>query len=373
MRFLILIILVSSFFSCRSESKKIQERNQLIDSVIDLFQVNLLQNGLDSLLMETNFNGSISIYKDSIKLYERTQGFANFSQKKPLDAETVFAVASISKQFTAALILQLQEQGKLNLTDKAANYLSEFNQNNFHKISILQLLNHTSGLNDYASTLAFEPGTDYKYSNKGYNYLGKIIEKVSGKSFEENLYKLLQNAGMTRSYSPENLADNNFASAYYSFGQSIEEVPDMPKRLQQNHIGTAAGGLLTNIADLHRWNKALYSGKILDSMSMKQFTTNYTMREHFILGKVGYGLGIMMNEGKPQSYFHTGYVKGAPSLMIYYPENQTSVMILSNFANEKSSKEEIFLPHYRIKELIDLSQFTAGELRQNLLKQINTD
>ena len=96
--------------------------------------------------------------------------------------------------------------------------------------------------------------------------------------------------------------------------------------------------------------------------------TNSTENNHPILGKVGYGFGIMMNPQKPDAYFHTGYVKGSPSLNIYYPETKTSVIILSNIADESKGKDAIFIPHKEVKKLTDAIESSVAELRKEMIK-----
>ena len=94
--------------------------------------------------------------------------------------------------------------------------------------------------------------------------------------------------------------------------------------------------------------------------------TNSMENNHPILGKVGYGFGIMMNEGKPGSYFHTGYVKGSPSLNIYYPETKTSVVILSNIADEAKGKNGFFNPHKEVKKITEAVENALIETQRNL-------
>ena len=368
----IILFLLSTFviFSCKSESEKLSERNNLIDSTIYNFQTKLIKTALDSVFAEENFNASVLITRDSIVIYKNMHGFADYENKRPFNENTIFAIASISKQFTATLILELVAEGKISLDDKVSKYLPHFEKNSLQDITILQLLNHTSGLNDYSDFNAFEAGTDFKYSNKGYNYLGEIIAVVTGKSYEENLSQLFRKTDMTNSFTPSEFKETNFASANYSFGQVVEPVPDMPMRLTRGDIGTAAGGILSNMNDLTTWSHALFNGKVLDSVSMKSFMTSYSQRDHFALGKVGYGLGIMMNENPPKSFFHTGYVKGAPSLLVHYPDSKTTVVILSNFADESKGKEVIFRPHQRIKDLMDYIEITVAQLKVDMIKPV---
>ena len=155
----------------------------------------------------------------------------------------------------------------------------------------------------------------------------------------------------------------NFASAYLGNAGNFQEVPNMPKRLGGKEIGTPAGGILSTIQDLHTWNNSLYGGKILKPETLKQFMAKSAERRHAIFGKMGYAYGIMLNIGKPNSYFHSGYVKGSPSLNIYYPDTKTSVIILSNIADEEKGKGMTFKPHIEVKKITDHLENTLMQLR----------
>lgn len=369
-QFCFLSILILNVVSCKSEAEKITARNAVIDSTIVSFQKKLISAEMDSIFSKSKFNGSISIVQNGETLYERENGLEDFKTKSKLDSNSVFAIASVSKQFTAVIILLQQEAGKLNVNDPAAKYLLDFQKPKFDKITIHQLLNHTSGLNDFGENLQFESGTDYSYSNKGYNYLGEIVAKVSGKSYDENVRELFEKAGMKNSSTAKNFEGKKFASANIGSLQNSQTVENMPLRLAEKSIGTAAGGLLSTVSDLHRWNAALYSGKIIKPESLAQLQKNYISRKHYVLGNVGYGYGIMMNQQKPEAFFHTGYVKGSPSLLVYYPQTKTSVVILSNFANESLGKESIFVPHKLVKENLDAVENAVVELRKEMIKQV---
>ena len=211
---------------------------------------------------------------------------------------------------------------------------------------------------------------DFNYSNKGYRLLGKIVEKVSGKSYDENVNQLFEKAGMKNSSTANSFHGKNFATAFTGNAKNFKEVVNMPKRLADESISVPAGGILSTVNDLHRWNSSLYSGKILKPETLKKLMEKSADRDHPILGKMGYGFGIMMNIGKPNSYFHTGYVKGAPSLLIYYPESQTSAIILSNIADEMNGKNAIFNPHKEVKQITDAIQNTVIDLRREMM--VNT-
>ncbi len=367
------LFLLFVLFSCKSEAEKIAEqttiRNALIDSTINNFQKKLLTQQIDSVFSKYQFNGSVAVLKSDEVLYRKEAGFEDFRTKSKLDSNSVFAIASVSKQFTAVLTLLLEDTGKLNTEEKVSKYLTDFQTNQFQNIKIKELLNHTSGISDFGNGLLAQPGKEFHYSNKGYRMLGEIIEKVSGKSYDENLEELFEKVGMKDSYSANSFQGKNFASAFTGNSKNSQEVENMPKRLANPSISVPAGGILSTVNDLHRWNTSLYQGKILKPESFKKFTERSADRKHQILGKMGYGLGIMMNVGKPTAYFHTGYVKGSPSLLIYYPESQTSVIILSNIADELNGKNAIFNPHKKIKEMTDAIQNAVIDVRNEMLKE----
>ncbi|MEG0926582.1 serine hydrolase domain-containing protein [Chryseobacterium sp.] len=351
-------------FSCKTETSLPPiDKKAVIDSTITAFQKTLLEQQIDSVFKKYQFNGSVAVFKDSLPLYRRESGYSDFKRKIKIDSSTIFAIGSVSKQFTAVLVLLQMEQGKLNVTDKVSKYLKEFQIKEYQNITIHQLLNHTSGLNMLGGKLMFKSGSDFYYSNDGFNALGKIVETVSGKSYDENAVELFKKTGMSHSSTDEIFKGNNFASAYVGNAVRAEEVPNMPKRLGGKEIGTPAGGILSTIQDLHTWNNALYGGKILKPETLNQFMAKSAERRHAIFGKMGYAYGIMLNIGKPNSYFHSGYVKGSPSLNIYYPETKTSVIILSNIADEEKGKGLVFKPHIEVKKITDNLENTLVQLK----------
>ncbi|KMQ67200.1 beta-lactamase [Chryseobacterium sp. FH2] len=365
-----LISLLINFISCKNDlpPAKPVNKNEIIDSTITAFEKNLLKQEIDSVFKKYNFNGSIAVFKDSVQLYRKENGFSDFKTKTKIDSNSIFAIASVSKQFTAVLILLQMEQGKLNVEDKVSKYLKDFQTKEYENITIHQLLNHTSGLNTFGGKLMFKSGTDFYYSNDGFNALGKIVEKVSDKPYDENIMELFKKTGMNHSSTGNIFKGNHFAGAYLGNIKSPEKIPNMPERLGSKDIGIPAGGILSTIDDLHTWNNALYNGKILKPEILRKFTSKSSERNHPIFGKMGYGYGIMMNLGKPVSFFHSGYIKGSPSLNIYYPETKTSVIILSNIADEQSGKSLIFKPHKEIRKITDIIENTIAEMKQEMIK-----
>lgn len=354
-------------FSCKKGITEIEGKNEFVTQTIRAFEKNLLQSEIDSAIDKISFNGSIGVFQDSLLLYKKYVGEENFTKKTPITDVTVFAIGSVSKQFTAVLILKQVEANRLGLTDKVSKFLTEFQNKDYQDITIKELLNHTSGLGVLGQSLLFKPGTDFYYSNDGYNALGKILEKITGKSYSENAKLLFQEVGMKNSFVADSFEGIHFGSSYIRTLHKPEEVAGMPKRLAGKEVGLPAGGILSTVSDLHLWNQKLYSGKILSSEMLQLMLSKSTERQHPILGKMGYGLGIMMHLENPEAYFHTGYVKGSPSLNVYYPQSKTSLIILSNFADESQGKNNIFALHKKIKSITDYLEIAMIETSKELL------
>lgn len=368
--FFLQILAVIALSSCKSEADKNAERNAVIDSTILNFEKKLLKIQLDSIFIKNKFNGSIAVFKNGKTLYEKQDGYENFERKSNIDSSSVYAIGSLSKQFTAVLVLLQEEHGKLSTKDLVSKYLQEFRAEAFKNITIQQLLNHTSGLNDFGQNLLSRPGEEFNYSNKGYRYLGKIIEKVSGKSYDENALELFKQAGMSHTYTATTFHGSHFAGANLGTQKQNSAVQNMPIRLADEDISVPAGGILSTTHDLDKWNLALYGRKILKAQTLQKFQKRASTRKHYVLGNVGYGDGIMMNLTQPQAFFHTGYVKGSPSLNIFYPDTKTSVIILSNIADESKGKEGFFQPHAQVKKAMDIVENAVEAVRKEMMKSV---
>ena len=359
-------LLLYIFVACKSESPKPLSSGEntisVKDTVKEWEQKKMLRIQLDSVFAETNLNGIVSVYRNSQKYYERAQGFENFKTKKPLDSNSVFAIGSVSKQFAAAMIMRLEENGKLSTADKISKYLPEYRSKTFEEITIHHLLTHTSGISDLGPGLQSKPGAEFNYSNKGYRVLGEIVESASGKSYDENARELFFKAGISNTYTAEHFTGKNLAGAHTGTARNATAVQNMPRRLAHSSISTAAGGILSTASDLHRWNLALYNGKLLQPNSLKKFLAKTSVMKHPVIGPVDYGYGIML-AASPATYLHTGYVLGSPTLLIYYPFSKTSVVIVSNIADTSKSKNNIFLPHTEVKKVTDVLENAAIELK----------
>lgn len=293
------------------------------------------------------FNGSILVAENGKIIYKKGFGMANMEWGIPNEADTRFRIASITKQFTAALVLQLAEEGKIRLDGKITDYLPDYRKDTGGRVTVHQLLNHTSGIPDYKNVasnpysaidfvkkhvsgdLEFEPGSKYKYNNGGYSILGAIIERVTGKSYETNLQeRLLAPAGMTNSgYARNSSVLESQASSYERTpaGYIVAPYIDMA-------IPYAAGSMYSTVEDLFKWDQALYEDKILSTESKRlMFTPG--------LGNYGYGIRITnepigKSEQKTKIIWHGGAgINGFASLIWRAVERRQTVIVLDNAGN----------------------------------------
>ena len=124
--FALLLFILLNFISCKNEIPiKMVDKKAIADSAVTAFEKKLLSNQIDSVFKKYNFNASVAVFKDTIEIYRKNNGFIDFKNKKKIDNATIFSIASISKQFTSVLILLQMEQGKLNINDKVSKYLKD--------------------------------------------------------------------------------------------------------------------------------------------------------------------------------------------------------------------------------------------------------
>lgn len=303
-----------------------------------------------------HFRGAVLVGMDGKIVFEKAYGPANEEWNIPNTLETKFRIASLTKQFTAACILILQQDGLVNIQDQISNYLPELPVA-WRSVTIHQLLTHTSGVPNpnYDSEqykkiqrigatpqelialvanhpLDFTPGTEWNYSNTGYILLGMLIEELSGQSYAHFLKtKIFEPLGMTNSgYDRETDILRQRASGY---------------QISDGHLGNAdfidmttpfsAGGIYSTVEDMFRWNEALARpGVLLSAESLKQMFTEYTEATH--QGQhYGYGVVISRQKFGKLLYYHGGGVEGFSSSVQRYPEDRLSIVVLSNLASFK--------------------------------------
>jgi len=290
------------------------------------------------------FNGSILIAENGRVVYKKGFGMANMEWNIPNGTDTKFRIASVTKQFTAAIVLQLVEEGKIRLDGKITDYLTDYRKDTGGKVTVHQLLNHTSGIPDYKNVTSnpysaadfvkkhvsgdfeFEPGTKYRYNNGGYSMLGAIIEKVTGKSYETVLReRILKPLGMTNSgYGHHAAILQKHAGSYVKTPAGYVNAPYIDMA-----IPYAAGSMYSTVEDLYKWDQSLYEDKVLSADSRKlMFTPG--------LSNYGYGIRISdlplgKSDRKTKIIWHGGGgINGFNSLISRAVEKRQTVIILDN-------------------------------------------
>jgi CubicO group peptidase (beta-lactamase class C family) len=304
-------------------------------------------------LMEATYADSepgavILISIDGNPVFRRAYGMANLEMDVPLSPDHVFAIGSISKQFTAVALLQLAEDGKLLLDDPVTKYLPDYNTHG-ELITIRHLLNHTSGITSFTELdtfaqivnkdlgkqetlnlfmdepLLFEPGTDWSYSNSGYSVAGLIAEKVSGMSLEAYL-KLFVFRRLAMKQS--GMGSNDRSIPGFVTGYTANNNGYYPAREFSWTWPFAAGAVVSSVDDLMKWDHALYSDKLLGEAMRKDAFTGSLLADGT---PTHYGLGWGVSTYKDYTFIrHGGAINGFLSDAIRIPELKMYMVVLSN-------------------------------------------
>lgn len=314
------------------------------------------------------FNGVVLVIKDGKAVFQKPYGFANVEQRVPNRMDTRFAVASITKQFTAAAILQLRDAGKLDLSDSICAYVAPC-PDAWQPVSLKQLLNHTGGVPDYEEPLElfsaeytsfisrpdnitrilteartkpldFPPGSKFHYSNTGYILLSQVITRVSGETYERYIEDhLLAPADMTLSSIDDGLYVPGSAQGYHArddvplktllAGVAFPELPLQPRDPGDLSGDHGDASLWTTAGDLAKWVKALEAGRIVSAASLAEMKDG---------GEHGYGYGLESIEASGRRRIrHTGGVNGFTTLVQWYPDHGITIVVLSNYIGSRIS------------------------------------
>jgi CubicO group peptidase (beta-lactamase class C family) len=308
-------------------------------------------------------DGSVLVADHGKVIYHRAFGLANREWQIPHTTDTAFRVASLTKQFTATLVMQLAEQGKLRLDDPVGKYVPELSQEIGRRVTLHHLLNHTSGIVDYANfpgfwanrlgekvpkadflaimnrPLEFEPGSQGHYSSSNYTLLGWVIEKQAGKTYSEALDSMiLRPAGMQRTaYDAPGRIIARKASGYVrALGEYRPADP-----LWIPNVG-AGGGVASTTGDFFKLDRALAGNTLLKPESKRQMFTSYIKDD--VWGDLGYGYGWLVGTrtiaGKPRLvHEHGGNANGFRTLVTRYPEDGKLVVIFLNEGNGNKGPE----------------------------------
>jgi CubicO group peptidase (beta-lactamase class C family) len=299
---------------------------------------------------DDEFMGAVLVARGDQVLFSRSYGSANLELGVANSPDTRFRIGSLTKQFTAAAILLLEERGKLSTGDPVKKFHAEA-PGAWDRITLAHLLTHTSGIPnfttfpDYASfslapttpadnvahfrdkPLDFEPGTKFRYSNSGYIVLGLIVEKASGVPYEKFLAdEILEPLGLKDSgYDSNAMILPNRAAGYSPSPQGRRNAP-----YENMSVAYAAGAMYSTVGDLHRWNQALWGGKLLTAASLEKMQTAPSLPDG-IPSSYAFGIGVNQRAvGKVIE--HSGGVEGFNSKLAYYPSDGMTVVALANLS-----------------------------------------
>jgi CubicO group peptidase (beta-lactamase class C family) len=295
------------------------------------------------------FNGAVLVAEGGKVIYKKGFGLANMEWNIPNTPETRFRLGSITKQFTATAILKLVEEGKIKLDGKISDYLPEYRKDIGEKVTVHQLLNHTSGIPSYtglpgffqdvsrnpfkvddfvkkyaSNDLEFEPGSKFSYNNSGYFLLGAIIEKVAGKPYEQFLKeRIFDPLGMKNTgYDHWDTLLQKRATGYQKTAGGYINAPYLDMS-----IPYAAGSLYSTVEDLYLWDQALYTDSVLNAQFKElMFKPN--------LENYAYGWTIRKAnfDDKIPVITHNGGINGFSTTIIRFPAEKNLIVLLDNTA-----------------------------------------
>jgi CubicO group peptidase (beta-lactamase class C family) len=292
---------------------------------------------------QNSFNGVALVAQKGKILLQQGYGYLNMENKILMDTSAIFQIGSITKQFTAVIILQMVEENKLSLTSKLSSYIPDYPSGD--SITIENLLTHTSGIYNYTSDatyitdsstgstsledliarfkdkpFVFSPGSQYQYSNSGYILLGAVIEKITGKSYftviRERIFKPL---GMIHSgFDFANLKNRQKAKGYFKSSEKTQR----PAPIIDSTQTYAAGSIYTTVGDLYRWDRALYSDVLVHQKNLVKAFIPYK-------ANYGYGWVIDTSFGK-KVVMHEGSTPGFVSFIARVPADEICIILLDN-------------------------------------------
>jgi CubicO group peptidase (beta-lactamase class C family) len=288
------------------------------------------------------FMGSVLVARSEEILLNKGYGSANLEWNIPNSPATKFRLGSVTKQFTAAAILLLEERGKLKTDDPVKKFMSDA-PTAWEKITIYHLLTHTSGIPNFTSfpdypsqkpfaatpeklvarfrdkPLDFQPGEKWSYSNSGYILLGYVLEKASGESYEKFLQENI--------FGPLDMKDSGYDSnsaIILRRASGYGPGKDGPMNAEFIHMSIpfSAGALYSTTEDLLRWQRGLFGGKLLSAASLAKMTTPF---------KDDYACGVSVRTVNGRRVIdHGGGIEGFNTFLAYYPDDKLTVVALSN-------------------------------------------
>jgi CubicO group peptidase (beta-lactamase class C family) len=352
-----------------------KEKQVFNTTALEVYSDSLFQASIDSAQIA---GGAILVFQKDKMLLNKSYGYASLELSVPMPSDGIFEIGSVTKQFTAAAILKLVEDKKLSLTDDFTKYL-EFDTKG-RKITIAQLLDHTSGLaqaptgKDEFTQMTFdefphrltvglvepkdflhEPGEALIYNNVAFVFLGLIIENVTGKTYEEYLKEAF--------FEPLNMKSTFFTSNTKVTKNRVYGYNYNPDGLQQknylnSYIPYSAGSLSSSAEDLLIWTKALHSGKVLSEPMYQSMITPLQLNDGTPV-RYAKGLVNFSNYGHKE-ISHGGAIAGFSSFMQYYPDDDLYIITLVNTIGPKKTGR--FFGYEITWKLLDKKEYEQATL-----------
>ncbi|HEX5167788.1 MAG TPA: serine hydrolase [Cyclobacteriaceae bacterium] len=315
--------------------------------------VDVLIDGQYNFLVGKAASGiAVLVSKGGEVIYKKGFGYADIEKKQLIKPDTKFRIGSITKQFTGAAILKLQEEGKISVTDKLSKFLPDFPRAD--EVTIHQLLTHISGIHSYTSKpefiqkvtapiteeeliaffksdpYDFNPGEKWQYNNSAFFLLGHIIGKVSGKPYGDYLKEtFFDPLGMTNTgIHSSKLKLENEAKGYTKENSAYK----LATNWDMSWAG-GAGAIYSTVEDLYKWNEALFNGKVLQEKSLQAGLTPVLLNNGKKPDNASYGYGLGINEYRGQDVVeHNGGLHGFVSQLARYREENVTVVLLTNLS-----------------------------------------
>lgn len=337
-----------------------------------------LPHKIDSLVEREHkrigFKGCVLVGCKGVKVYNNSFGLADYETKEELQPNSIFQLASVSKQFTSVSIMMLMESGFLKYDDKVVKFIPEFP---YPRITIRQLLTHTSGLPNYMwllehkwdmkkngaptnedviallakhkTRLYFTPGRKYDYSNTGYAVLASVVERITSTSFPDFVDKFIfKPLGMKNSFVYSSASDKTYPEKTSGYYRRYRRYYPIKETVHDGVYGDK--GVYSTTEDLFKWDQALYGEKLLKQETLKEAFEKVKVRNRWSY-PYGFGFRLKNVDGKKVVY-HTGLWEGARTNLMRYIEDGNTIIVLNN-TNYKNNNGLIRKIEKLLKDPID--------------------
>lgn len=326
-------------------------------------------------LIQAAIKDSPQPFSGSVILLERGKPLLELQKGEGINQDSRFVMASLSKQIAATLILQALDVGKLDLNQMLNHYFfgdaegenkalkgtvaganlsaDALNTSRYdERITLHQLLTHTSGVDKLGKANRFEPGSQFEYSNFGYSLLGQVLEKVNHQSFAEQVAQFATRYQLN-GLSAELGSIEAIHAKVPSFAVGLQESEVIaPSDLVLDEALLPAGGLIASAPAYAAFQHLLHSGKLMSAKSYQRMTTAYTEIQ-FLWPNMRYGYGVRINKDDGLvEYSHTGYLSGYMSMTLHYPEFNLDLVMLENLSLNLNDRARVFELHNQIRQII---------------------